>query len=50
MTMTLRFKDVGVKGSAKLRDLWVHRDLGTLNGSYTARLPGHSATMLKVET
>lgn len=50
MSMTLRFKDVGITGAAKLRDLWAHRNLGTLSRSYTAHLPGHGAAILKIET
>jgi alpha-galactosidase len=49
MTMTLNFKDIGIAGSAKLRDLWAHKDLGTFTGSYTTRVPRHGVIMLKVE-
>ena len=47
MTMTLRFKDIGISGPAKLRDLWAHKDLGTLEGSYTTSVPRHGVVVLK---
>ena len=34
--------------SATLRDLWTHTDLGTVSGQYTANVPSHGVTMLKV--
>jgi alpha-galactosidase len=49
MAMTLRFKDIGIPGPAKLRDLWSHKDLGTFKGSYTANVPRHGVVLLKVE-
>lgn len=49
MTMTLKLKDIGVTGSAKLRDLWAHKDLGSFTGSYTTRVPGHGVVLLRVE-
>ena len=49
MKMTLRFKEVGITGPAKLRDLWAHKDLGSFTGSYTTRVPRHGVVMLKVE-
>ena len=49
LTMTLRLKEIGITGPAKLRDLWAHRDLGSFTGSYTARVPGHGVILLKVE-
>ncbi len=48
MEITLNFKDVGITGPALVRDLWLRRDLGTFEHSYTAILPRHGAAMLKV--
>ncbi len=33
---------------AKARDLWEHKDLGTIQGSYTANVPKHGVIMLKL--
>ena len=49
MTITLRLKEIGITGPAKLRDLWAHRNLGSFTGSYTASVPGHGVVLLKVE-
>jgi alpha-galactosidase len=47
--VTLQLKDIGVSGSASVRDLWAHRDLGSVSGSYTVTVPRHGAAMLKVK-
>jgi alpha-galactosidase len=46
--MTLDFKMVGAPSTAKLRDLWQHRDLGTIQNSYSADVPAHAVVMLRV--
>ena len=48
LKMTLDLKMLGVTGPAKLRDLWQHQDLGTVDGSYVASVPKHGVVMLKV--
>jgi alpha-galactosidase len=47
--VTLELKDVGIRGSARIRDLWAHRDLGSFTGTYTATVPRHGGVMLKVK-
>src|SRR5258706_7399035 len=37
----LDFKAIGAPASAKLRDLWERKDLGTMQDSYTAEQPKH---------
>lgn len=34
--------------SAKVRDLWAHKDVGSFNGSYSAKVPSHSVVMVKI--
>jgi alpha-galactosidase len=34
--------------SAKVRDLWSHKDLGSVTGKYSAKVPSHSVVMLKI--
>ena len=46
--MTLRLKDVGVSGPVHARDLWAHKDLGILNGSYTVTVPQGGVVMLRL--
>jgi alpha-galactosidase len=47
--VTLQLKDIGISGSARVRDLWAHRDLGSFSGRYTTTVPRHGAAMLKVK-
>ena len=47
--VTLELKDIGISGSAQVRDLWAHRDLGSASGNYTVTVPRHGAVMVKVK-
>ena len=44
----LDFKLLGMTGPGKLRDLWRHQDLGTVDGAYVAMVPKHGVVLLKV--
>lgn len=46
--ITLRLKDVGWQGPAAARDLWAHKDVGVLEGSYTVAVPKHGVVMLRL--
>jgi len=46
-SMTVNFADLNLVGSASVRDLWSHTDLG-LKTSYTVSVPSHGVVMLKV--
>jgi len=46
--MTLDFKSIGAPASAKLRDLLDHKDLGTMQNSYSADVPTHGVVLVKV--
>ena len=46
--MILDFKVIGAPASAKLRDLLNHKDLGTVQNSYSAEVPTHGVVLLKV--
>jgi alpha-galactosidase len=47
--ITVNFKDVGVKKSAAVRDLWAAKDLGTFKQSFTASVPRHGVVMVKIK-
>jgi alpha-galactosidase len=47
--VTLNFKDIGLQGSVKIRDLWQHKDLGSFSGSYTEDIPRHGGILIKVQ-
>ena len=46
--MTLDFKSIGAPASAKLRDLLDHKDLGTIQNSYSADVSTHGVVLVKV--
>jgi alpha-galactosidase len=46
--ITAHFSSLGINRPAKVRDLWRHQELGTMDGSYTAAVPKHGAVMLKI--
>jgi alpha-galactosidase len=48
LKITLDFKTLGINGSVNLRDLWLHKDLGAAQDSYTASVPKHGVLLLKV--
>jgi alpha-galactosidase len=44
----VNFKDLGFSGTVHVRDVWLHKDLGTFNGEYTAQVPRHGAVLVRV--
>jgi alpha-galactosidase len=46
--VTMSLADVGINGEAQARDLWEHKDMGMVRGSYTAEVPGHGIVMLRL--
>lgn len=47
-TVTANWTDVGFGGSASVRDLWSHTELGSFTGSFSATLNSHASRLLKV--
>lgn len=47
-TIDVRWSDLGLKGAQPARDLWLHRDLGVLDGGYSVEVPAHGAVLLKI--
>jgi len=46
--LTVRWSDLGVTGPQPVRDLWLHKNAGTLSGSYSVEVPAHGAVLLKI--
>jgi hypothetical protein len=46
--MTLNWSDLGLSGSAQVRDLWARKDLGMMSGSYQTMVPSHGVALLRV--
>lgn len=49
-TITANWSDIGITGSAAVRDLWAKADKGTFNGSYSASVPSHGTVVLKISS
>jgi hypothetical protein len=47
-TITVRWKDLNLVGSAVVRNLWTHTNLGSVDSVFTATVPSHGVVMLKV--
>ena len=48
LPVTVKLRDVGFAGGAKARDIWQAKDLGKIQGSYTANVPGHGVVLLRL--
>ena len=44
--VALNWKEAGLVGKQKLRDLWHHRKLGTFDGNFSVSVPSHGAVLL----
>ncbi|HUU83538.1 MAG TPA: NPCBM/NEW2 domain-containing protein [Phycisphaerae bacterium] len=47
-TVTASWSDLGLQGPQPVRDLWLRRDLGWFDGTYSTLLPRHGAVLLKI--
>lgn len=46
--MTVTWSDLGLEGGCRVRDLWLHRNVGEFTQQYTVEVPAHGAVLLKV--
>ena len=46
-TRSINFSDLGIPGTASVRDLWLHKDLGSMS-SYTVIVPAHGCVIFKI--
>jgi len=46
--VTVQWADIGLKGTANVRDLWAHKDLGAFETSFSVVVNSHGAAMLKI--
>jgi hypothetical protein len=47
-TVTANWADLGLDGTAQVRDLWSHSDEGMANGEFAATLPSHGSRLLRI--
>ncbi len=46
--ITANFKDLGVRGTKAVRNLWSHKDLGKFTDSFSADVPRHGVMMVRL--
>ncbi len=46
--VSLSLADIGITGSATVRDLWKQKDLGTVTGTVSAMVNSHGAVLLRI--
>ena len=46
--VSVKWEDLGIEGSAFVRDLWSHQELGRTEKGFTAKLSTHASRMIKV--
>lgn len=47
--ITVKFSQIGISGSATVRDLWAQKDMGIFKDSYSTRVQHHGVVMIKVK-
>ena len=47
-TVTMKLSELGLTGSCRVRDVWKQKDIGTVTGSYSAKVKPHGAIMIRV--
>ena len=46
--MTATWSELGVSGPQPVRDLWLQKDLGSINGEFSAVVPAHGTILVKI--
>ena len=46
--VSLALADIGITGSATVRDLWNQKDLGSVTGTVSATVNSHGAVLLRI--
>jgi alpha-galactosidase len=46
--ITASWRGLGIRGPARVRDLWAHADLGMFPGRFMATVPAHGVVMVRV--
>jgi alpha-galactosidase len=47
--VTARWSDIGISGTARVRDLWAHSDRGQATGEFSSDVPSHGVVLIRVE-
>ena len=46
--ITVSWAQLGLKGNEPVRDLWLHKKVGSYADKYTVSVPAHGAVLLKI--
>lgn len=47
--MSVTWKDLGLHGKLEVRDLWAHKDLGSVANQFSADVPSHGVVLITVK-
>jgi len=47
-TVTVNWSDLGIQGKQRARDLWRQKDLGTLEGRFSALVPAQGVVLIRL--
>jgi len=46
--ITASWRTLGLRGSARVRDLWTHSDVGAMTDRFNATVPAHGVVMIRI--
>jgi alpha-galactosidase len=46
--LAVSWKDLGLTGKQRVRDLWRQKDIGVLDGEFKTSVPRHGVTMVRL--
>jgi alpha-galactosidase len=46
--VTVKWTDLGISGSRKVRDLWRQQDIGKVANEFSAPVPRHGVVLVKI--
>jgi alpha-galactosidase len=47
-TISLNWQDLGISGTYNVRDLWRQKDIGQIEGTYSAEVPFHGVVLVRI--
>ncbi|HKR85642.1 MAG TPA: glycoside hydrolase family 27 protein, partial [Terriglobales bacterium] len=50
MSVNLDFKELALPEAVQVRDLWLHKELGTAHRNLSMQVPGHGSVLLKIRS
>jgi len=47
--IAVNFSQIGINGAASIRDLWLHKDLGSFRDKFSAFVPSHGVVLVRIK-